>query len=132
MQYKQAEIRHKGEDMKKPDKTRNQDIIKKNCQKLLQELGEDTQREGLINTPKRMAKALLELTSGYYQDLDKTINSAIFSTSNQQMVVVSDIEFFSLCEHHMLPFFGRVHVGYIPNSKVIGLSKVARIIDVFS
>lgn len=95
-------------------------------------LGEDPEREGLIDTPKRAAKAMQFLTSGYQTSLDEVINGAIFSSDNDEMVVVQGIEFYSLCEHHMLPFIGRCHIGYIPNGKVLGLSKFARIIDLYA
>ncbi len=95
-------------------------------------LGEDTSREGLLRTPERYEKAMRYLTSGYTTDLDEIINGALFSVKVDSMVVVKDIEFFSMCEHHMLPFFGKMHVGYLPKDKVIGLSKIPRIIDMFA
>jgi GTP cyclohydrolase I len=95
-------------------------------------LGEDTGREGLIRTPERSEKALRYLTSGYSADLDQIVNGALFDVEYDEVVIVRDIEFFSLCEHHMLPFFGRMHVAYLPDSKVIGLSKIPRIVDVFA
>lgn len=100
--------------------------------KVLELLGEDTQREGLIETPKRVAKAWEFLTEGYHQDPEAILNKALFSSSNDEMVVVRDIEFYSNCEHHMLPIIGRVHVAYIPNGKVVGLSKIPRIVNVFA
>lgn len=99
---------------------------------LIKELGEDPDRDGLHATPGRFLKSLKHLTSGYDVDVTKLINKAMFDVSYQDMVVVRNIEFYSLCEHHMIPFFGRAHVGYIPNDKVIGLSKIPRIIDAFS
>jgi len=99
---------------------------------LLAELGEDPSREGLLNTPKRVEKALAFLTSGYAADVDATLNNALFSVDYNEMVIVRDIDFYSLCEHHMLPFFGKCHVAYIPDGKVIGLSKLPRIVDVFA
>ena len=100
--------------------------------KLLEEIGEDPKREGLIKTPLRVAKAWNFFSNGYKQNLDDIINNAIFNEDSKDMVVVRDVEFFSLCEHHLLPFFGKAHVAYIPDGKVIGLSKIPRIIDMFS
>ena len=98
---------------------------------VLTELGEDVSREGLLDTPKRAAKAMQFLTSGYETKIDEVVNGAVFSSDNDEMVVVEGIEFYSLCEHHMLPFIGRCHIGYLPNGKVLGLSKFARIVDMF-
>ena len=100
--------------------------------RMLRELGEDPGRDGLIRTPSRVARSLRYLTSGYRQDLDKVLNEALFPVAYDEMVIVKDIEVFSLCEHHLLPFFGRCHVAYIPNQKVIGLSKIPRVVDVFA
>ena len=99
---------------------------------LLKEIGEDPSREGLLRTPSRVAKAWSFFSGGYNQDLDSIINNAIFNEEAKDMVVVRDVEFFSLCEHHLLPFFGRAHVAYLPSGKVVGLSKIPRIIDMFS
>src|SRR6195256_634180 len=105
-----------------------QDLIKR----LLAELGEDPAREGLVNTPKRVEQALKFLTSGYQADVDKVINNALFTVDYSEMVIVKDIDFYSLCEHHLLPFFGKCHIAYVPSTKVIGLSKIPRIVDIFS
>ncbi len=99
---------------------------------MLAQLGEDPEREGLCRTPERFEKALRFLTSGYKQDPEKLLNGAMFSVCYDEMVVVKDIEFYSLCEHHMLPFFGKCHVAYIPNKKVVGLSKVARLVNMYA
>ena len=99
---------------------------------LLIRLGEDPTREGLIKTPERVDKSLRFLTSGYSRTLEEVVNGAVFEASSDDMIIVKDIEFFSMCEHHMLPFFGRCHVGYIPRKKIIGVSKVARIVDMFA
>lgn len=99
---------------------------------ILLELGEDPQRDGLQKTPERAAKAMRFLTEGYSQSLETVTNEAIFEADNDEMVVVKDIEFYSLCEHHLLPFFGRAHIAYLPNGKVLGLSKFARITDMYA
>lgn len=99
---------------------------------LLENLGEDPKRQGLVRTPSRAAKAMQFLTSGYHQDIDKILNKALFDEDYDEMVIVKDIEFYSLCEHHILPFWGRCHVGYLPHNRIIGLSKIPRIVDMFS
>lgn len=99
---------------------------------LLSQLGEDPEREGLLDTPKRAAKAMKFLTKGYHEKLEDVINNAIFSVEDNHMIIVKDIELYSLCEHHMLPFFGKCHIGYIPDGRVLGVSKLARIVDHFA
>jgi GTP cyclohydrolase I len=105
-----------------------QDLIRR----LLADLGEDPGREGLVDTPRRVELSLKFLTSGYQTDVDKVLNNAFFTVDYSEMVIVKDIDFFSLCEHHLLPFFGKCHVAYIPSTRVIGLSKIPRLVDVFS
>jgi len=105
-----------------------QDLIRQ----LLAHLGEDPAREGLLDTPKRVEKALKFLTSGYAADVDTVLNNALFTVDYNEMVIVKDIDFYSLCEHHLLPFFGRCHIAYIPKGKVIGLSKIPRLVEVFA
>jgi GTP cyclohydrolase I len=100
--------------------------------KILELLGEDPNREGLLKTPERVAKAMMFLTKGYEQDSAKILSSAIFIEDYKQMVIVKDIDFFSMCEHHLLPFFGKAHIAYIPNNAVTGLSKIPRIVDVYA
>lgn len=105
-----------------------QDLIRQ----LLVALGEDPEREGLIQTPRRVDQSLRALTSGYHANVDDVINDALFTVEYNEMVIVRDIDFYSLCEHHLLPFFGKCHVAYIPDGKVIGLSKIPRLVDVFA
>lgn len=117
-----------------PKKLAEPDIarIERHYKDILADLGEDPKREGLVKTPLRVAKALRELTSGYRVDLDALINEALFTECYDEMVIVRDIAFYSMCEHHMLPFFGRAHVAYLPNKKIIGLSKIPKIVEVFA
>ena len=110
----------------------NHDTLEQLTRNLLKEIGENPDREGLMRTPSRVAKSWEFFSRGYNQNLEEIINNAIFEEDAKDMVIVRDVEFFSLCEHHLLPFFGKAHVGYIPNGKVIGLSKIPRIIDMFS
>jgi GTP cyclohydrolase I len=106
--------------------------LKANTSSVLRLIGEDPDREGLLKTPERVAKALQVLTRGYREDPAEVLRSAMFREDYSQMVIVRDIDFYSLCEHHMLPFFGKVHVAYIPNGYITGLSKIARVVDIFS
>ncbi len=113
-------------------KTEHESPMASHVEQILLEIGEDPTRDGLLKTPARVAKALRDLTKGYRADVGDVLNGALFEVEYDDMVIVKDIEFYSLCEHHMLPFFGRMHVAYIPNGKVIGLSKIPRIVDIFS
>ena len=112
--------------------TKKFDQLEKITKNLIETIGEDPYREGLLKTPQRVAKSWEYFSEGYRADLDNIINEAVFHEDCSEMVVVRDIEFFSMCEQHMIPFFGRAHVGYLPNGKVIGLSKIPRIVDMFS
>ena len=114
------------------DSTERYDILKENCKQTLQIIGENPEREGLLKTPERVAKTLLELTRGYDMDPLEVLSSAKFKEDYSQTITIKDIEFYSLCEHHMLPFFGKVHVAYIPNGCITGLSKIPRVVDIFS
>lgn len=106
--------------------------VKDRFSKIIGEIGEDVDREGLVKTPERAAKAMLFLTQGYKQDAEEILQSAMFEEKYDDMVIIKDIELYSLCEHHMLPFFGKAHVAYIPNGHIVGLSKIPRVIDVFA
>lgn len=106
--------------------------MQQNIKEILVELGENPEREGLLKTPERVDRSLRFLTRGYHQKLEDVVNGALFEAESDDMVIVRDIEFYSMCEHHMLPFFGKCHVGYIPKKKIIGVSKVARIVDMFA
>ena len=112
--------------------TRGSDPVADAIRSVLRELGENPEREGILKTPHRVAASLRFLTSGYQQNVDRVVNGALYSVAYDEMVIVKDIEVFSLCEHHLLPFFGRCHVAYVPNGKVIGLSKIPRVVDVFA
>lgn len=111
---------------------REEGTIASHMEQVLRKLGEDPAREGLLRTPERSEKALRFLTSGYDVNLQEIVNGALFQVKHDEMVIVKDIEFYSLCEHHMLPFFGKVHVAYLPNERVVGLSKIPRIVDAFA
>ncbi len=110
----------------------SQDALIQHYSGIIEGVGEDLQRDGLLKTPQRAAKAMQFLCKGYHQTLDEVVNKAVFETSNDDMVIVKDIELYSLCEHHMLPFIGKAHVAYLPRGKVIGLSKIARIVDMYA
>jgi len=113
-------------------KSKNAPAVAEHVSEIIKLVGEDPEREGLRKTPERYAKALKFLTSGYHQSVDHVLNGATFTVAYDEMVVVKDIEFFSLCEHHLLPFFGKAHVAYLPSDKVIGLSKIARLVNMFA
>jgi len=106
--------------------------VEEQFREILQAIGEDPDREGLLKTPLRCARALRELTRGYSQDAEAIINGALFTEEYSEMIIIKDIDFYSLCEHHLLPFFGKVHVAYLPSGKIVGISKIARLADVFA
>ena len=114
------------------ERERRLEGLKECCGKMLRLMGEDVDREGLVKTPDRVARAILDTTAGYYEDPEAILRGAMFKEDYSQMVIVKDIDFYSLCEHHILPFFGKVHVAYIPNGYITGLSKIARVVEVFS
>ncbi len=118
--------------MSHPDTEKAKEMLMQSCSQMLEAIGEDTAREGLVKTPDRVARAVLEATAGYHEDPEAILRGAMFKEDYSQMVIVKDIDFYSLCEHHMLPFFGKVHVAYIPNGYITGLSKVARVVDAFA
>lgn len=107
-------------------------VVQKEFKKIIEMIGEDPTREGLVKTPERASKALSFLTQGYSQTLDEIVNNAVFESDSDEMVIVKDIEMYSMCEHHMLPFIGKCHVAYLPTGRVIGLSKIARIVDMYA
>jgi GTP cyclohydrolase I len=107
-------------------------VLEENVKSILNEIGEDPEREGLIRTPNRVAKAYKFLTKGYAEDVEKLLNGAVFNEHYDEMVIVKDIDFYSLCEHHMLPFFGKCHIAYIPKGKIVGLSKLPRMVEMYS
>jgi GTP cyclohydrolase I len=110
----------------------NKDSVEKSVKTIIEEIGEDVNRQGLKRTPERVAEAYQFLTQGYTKDIKKVINGAIFEEKYDEMVIVKDIDFYSMCEHHLLPFYGKVHIAYIPDGKIVGLSKIPRIVDVFA
>ncbi len=110
----------------------NYDVLEKYIRSLIEEVGEDPEREGLKKTPHRVAKAYEFLTQGYRKDIKQVFNCAVFNEKYDEMVIVKDIDFYSMCEHHLLPFYGKVHIAYIPDGKIVGLSKIPRIVDVFA
>jgi GTP cyclohydrolase IA len=124
--------RQEGEDVSGSGRSVDLDLIQSLVTEMLLALGEKPGRNGLMKTPERVAKALAFMTQGYQRNIDHLLNGALFPIEYDEMVIVKDIDFFSLCEHHLLPFFGKVHVGYLPNKKVVGLSKIPRIVDTFA
>ena len=118
--------------MTEEDREKRIEGLKECCTRMVELIGEDVGREGLVKTPERVARAILDTTAGYYEDPEAILRKAMFKEDYSQMVIVKDIDFYSLCEHHILPFFGKVHVAYIPNGYITGLSKIARVVEVFS
>ena len=118
--------------MEHEDREKRIEGLQECCSTMLSLIGEDVEREGLLKTPERVARAILDTTSGYGEDPEAILRKAMFKEDYSQMVIVKDIDFYSLCEHHILPFFGKVHVAYIPNGYITGLSKIARVVEVFS
>jgi len=119
-------------DVHESGRAADQNVLQSLVTEMLLALGEKPGRHGLLKTPERVAKALAFMTQGYHRDIDQLLNGALFPIEYDEMVIVKDIDFFSMCEHHLLPFYGRVHVGYLPNKKVVGLSKIPRIVDTFA
>jgi len=132
MSYNETLVEETKEVHQVPEVQINQANMEESVRDILINIGENPEREGLLKTPNRVARMFDELTAGYHIDTEKLINNAIFSVDYDEMVVVKDIEYYSLCEHHMLPFFGKAHVAYIPDGKVIGLSKIPRIVEMFA
>lgn len=130
MASKRSGNRSTGDSLKKSMETETP-AVKELVEKLLVSLGEDPSREGLKGTPGRVERSLRFLTSGYQQNVDRILNDAFFTIDHEEMVIVKDINFFSLCEHHLLPFFGKCHIAYLPNKKVVGLSKLPRVVEIF-
>jgi GTP cyclohydrolase IA len=120
------------EDVSENGRPADLDILQSLVTEMLVALGEKPSRNGLLKTPERMAKALAFMTQGYHRDIDHLLNGALFPIEYDEMVIVKEIDFYSLCEHHLLPFYGKVHVGYLPNKQVVGLSKIPRIVDIFA
>jgi GTP cyclohydrolase IA len=120
------------EDVSENGRPADLDILQSLVTEMLVALGEKPGRNGLLKTPERMAKALAFMTQGYHRDIDHLLNAALFPIEYDEMVIVKEIDFYSLCEHHLLPFYGKVHVGYLPNKQVVGLSKIPRIVDIFA
>src|SRR6187549_3063709 len=131
-QRRRRSASHHIEDLPAVSRPQDISVMTDLVSQLLRALGESPGRNGLLRTPERVAKALLFMTKGYHEDIDHLLNGALFPIEYDEMVIVKDIDFFSMCEHHLLPFFGRVHVGYLPNKKVVGLSKIPRIVDTFA
>ncbi len=123
------EINHRQENLYNAEKTKR---LSKNYKQIIETLGDDTNRNGLLKTPERVARAMQYLTQGYESDPYEILRSALFDEGHSQMVIVKDIELYSMCEHHMLPFYGRAHVAYIPNGKIVGLSKIPRVVDIYA
>jgi len=123
------EINHRQENLYHPEKTK---FISGHYKQIIESLGEDMSRDGLLKTPERVARAMQYLTQGYETDPYEVLRSALFEEAHSQMVIVKDIELYSMCEHHMLPFYGRAHVAYIPSGKIVGLSKIPRVVDIYA